>query len=739
MKIRKLAKFSASFAIAFLPVLLFSCGYFSAIIPKSTKIISNLEQENEKINQPKQEIKKEIKPENTEIISSPKAKNQQFSPNFSGQGEKNDKLILPDLSIPTEKSAKPMVSVEPKAAVEIKKTEEKIKDKSPEKPIEKKKEEIIKPVEKPTPPVPVIPVLPTKPAKRIIFPPKEKESLKPENIDKKILILPKNEQKPSIFDNQSENRTKKIIKTQGKPINLQANLPSNLNKVDPNIFDETKFLAINRNSINSFNPSKLSDVVETKVQDINFKWDKLKNLYQNFIINAKNGIKQENDKMFLGQKNEGLNIYLLDKLNANQISYQNPARFLYNSYYNPRFSNKHYKLKYFGFKSLDYSDQRYRITFQRNVRFSVGTAVLLDSYNGESVFLTNRHVLYVGGEPFWKKSAFPFMRFYYNNKANTVYPLGYSGILSLLWIKNEYEKKIAEIKKKNIYNVKTQIRISNPDIKTMQKFSQDFYSKFFRLAKDFNNHNKDLGIFYFNEQKFTKEIEDLLAFYKQNQKWFMRSFRLSSGETFDDLIKKFTDQFNVFKEFWQEMAKLPPLEINDRVWKEGEIDYTTKLGSFWPNMVFAKNIFKGVVIRNGEPMFFATNGPGASGSGIFDANGKLVFLNQLIMLDKNQKNFYYDQNNLTSHVTSGILFRTKYLNLVDEIKKFYYNKKVKEVKTTEKTASSDVKSKIEESKKQTKDQVAIIIEKLESKIKSIENMLKFKNFPNSSSTQIQSK
>ncbi|MEG7280485.1 hypothetical protein V6B68_03415 [Mesomycoplasma ovipneumoniae str. Black Butte] len=86
-------------------------------------------------------------------------------------------------------------------------------------------------------------------------------------------------------------------------------------------------------------------------------------------------------------------------------------------------------------------------------------------------------------------------------------------------------------------------------------------------------------------------------------------------------------------------------------------------------------MFKGVYIKNGAPSFFVTNGPGASGSGVYNTNGELIFLNQLIILAKDQKKLYYDQNNLTSHLTTGILLRNDKIDLVSEIKKFYYDKK----------------------------------------------------------------
>ncbi|WP_276240873.1 hypothetical protein [Mesomycoplasma dispar] len=39
------------------------------------------------------------------------------------------------------------------------------------------------------------------------------------------------------------------------------------------------------------------------------------------------------------------------------------------------------------------------------------------------------------------------------------------------------------------------------------------------------------------------------------------------------------------------MSKLDPVKISEKIWKNGEIDYTTKLGLFWPGLATAKNMF----------------------------------------------------------------------------------------------------------------------------------------------------
>ncbi|MDO6826037.1 hypothetical protein Q4516_01855 [Mesomycoplasma ovipneumoniae] len=397
--------------------------------------------------------------------------------------------------------------------------------------------------------------------------------------------------------------------------------------------------------------------------------------YEAFALKS-NVIKQENDDHFLGEKNENLNIYWLDKINTGSLSQNEDARKTFFGYFNPRFRKNNFKPDYFGFRSVDYSDQRYKDIFQRNVRFSTGTAILLDSHEGESVFLTNRHVLYVEKRPFWELMAYPFMRFYFNDNVNTVDSLASSGMLSLFWIKTDYDRQIEQLKKrKNRFPGNNSIYIKSPNRWELSQFSTNLHKRYFREEKKFNNFGKDIGIFYFNHAKFREDIKGIFDFYQQHKRWLLSSFRYSNGKTVEDDINRFTKQFERFSNFWNHVQQFEPLKISEKSWKNGEIDYTTKIGGFWPGSAFSKNMFKGVYIKNGAPSFFVTNGPGASGSGVYNTNGELIFINQLITLAKNQKKLYYDQNNLTSHMTTGILFRNDKIDLVSEIKKFYYNKK----------------------------------------------------------------
>ncbi|ENX50768.1 hypothetical protein MFC_01290 [Mesomycoplasma flocculare ATCC 27716] len=478
------------------------------------------------------------------------------------------------------------------------------------------------------------------------------------------------------------NSEKQNLQDQGKTNSLEnqskdsrENSENNVPATSADSLSDEEFRAANQRSL-KINISGLSELdPNAKVQDIGFQHtfpsNKGQNSFEPFKIETHTGIKKENDTVFLGQKNEGLNIYLLDRLSKDNIKTNSQVKHSFNSYFNPDFT-KGVQPKYFGFKSLDYDDTRYLQAYQRNIRFAPGTAILLDSKEDESVFLTNAHVLYTNGIlPFWEKMTYPFMRFYYNNKVNDLGTLEYSGILSLFLLKQAYDKNQAS-------------HVDLQDPYKRQQSSNKLYKRYFRLARNFNNQRKDLGIFYFNHSNFSHDVEAVLEFYDKNRESLLTTFPFLNSESIDKRILEFKSQFKIFQQFWEHAKKFPPLKIAERIWKDDEVDFTTKIAGFWPQAAFAKNMFKGVWIDHGAPLFFATNGHGASGGGIFNTNGELVFINQSIALGKDQQKLYYDQYNLTSHLTFGILFRDGKSDLVNEIKKFYYKNQEKATADAEK-------------------------------------------------------
>ncbi|WP_240536602.1 serine protease [Mesomycoplasma hyopneumoniae] len=443
-----------------------------------------------------------------------------------------------------------------------------------------------------------------------------------------------------------------------------------------NLQDEDEFRKINQKSQNEFKVDQLSSPDQKVVQKVGFdsSFGNFPSIYQSFYLGSPDGIKQENKNMFLGQKNEDLNIYLFDKIKKENVTNNDLAKIAYHSYYNEDFRQRYFPLNYIGFKSLDYTDQRYLQTFQRNIRFSPGTAILLDNKDGESLFLTNAHVLYYKGRPFWERMGYPFMRFYYNDKVNDLSSLGFSGLLSLFWIKSEYDRTVHELQTKGNFTEgeKRNIPIRDASQEQIINFSINLHNRWFRLAQGFNNYGRDMGMFYFNHGLFRQDINDVLAFYDRHKESLISTFRFANGATIDSPILFFKEQFKTFEEFWDYAKTFSPLKINGRIWKDGDIDYSTKIAGFWPQLAFSKNIFKGVYVVNGMPRFFTANGPGASGSGVFNENGELVFMNQMIVLSDNQKKLYYDQNNLSSQLTIGILFRDGKVDLASEIIRFYY-------------------------------------------------------------------
>lgn len=109
-------------------------------------------------------------------------------------------------------------------------------------------------------------------------------------------------------------------------------------------------------------------------------------MFKLFKITSKNAILRENEHSFLGQRNENLNVYLLDKLNLNRVEKSSPVCSVVTSYFNKNFRKNYYKLKDFGFRSMDYSDNKYKNIFQRNIRFSLRTSILLDTNGEEALF-----------------------------------------------------------------------------------------------------------------------------------------------------------------------------------------------------------------------------------------------------------------------------------------------------------------------------------------------------------------
>lgn len=438
-------------------------------------------------------------------------------------------------------------------------------------------------------------------------------------------------------------------------------------KLDP----KKDFDKINERSLNDFKPNLLSDA-EATTQNVHFSsW------YRKFTLDNSSGvIKSENDSMFLGAQNNNLNIYLLDKINKSLGN--NGVSAIKNSYLNPDSWRSILDLKYVGFKSEPYEDKQYENIYQRNVRFPTGTGILLDSSDREALFLTNFHVLNLGAH-FWNsmntittspdgklyyinKSLGTFLRWYDNGKINTLNNI----TLIKLW-----QQKYAYDKKKNNPS------IENVSIAEITKYLQNLYDRYFEVA-GFNTHGQDVAAFYFKYSNFISDVKQLLNFYDETKTHW--HFTLESQRVeWEKSMTELNEQFKAFESFWKKISKFKPLKFSNRQWRPDDIDYTAKIGLFYPGDANAKNFFKGVQFKYDSknvprPFFLATNGPGASGSGVYNLDGSLAFINSDIILDNDKdvtNQLYYDQNNMSSYLSRGVAFVTSQYNLIPDIEALY--------------------------------------------------------------------
>ncbi|WP_369122332.1 Mhp366/Mhp367 family surface (lipo)protein [Mesomycoplasma flocculare] len=499
----------------------------------------------------------------------------------------------------------------------------------------------------------------------------------------------KNENKLGLNENPKTNQTKKNdqkteLNSQNKEDKKTTKndfpLETASNSAKKSSLDFTK---ANQNSL-KINTDSLSQVSQTDFKKFSpSQTDKNSlnpipptyNKYQ--LENWGNIIKKENENTFLGQESENLNIYVLKNIAPNLVSdikaRENPY-----TYFNLSWGggSSFYKLPWFGFKSDLLENVKYANIFTRNIRFGAGTAVFLNANSEKAAFLTNKHVIGDSHITFWKlmnkkdqndqinPRYIKFMRYYDDSKIKELD----NRILFKLWEIKWYDDKHFPY---------------NPawgKIDELDKYMENLYDNYFEENKDFKNNNLDIAVFYFNYAKFIKNIEDLIKHFKDKGQEFLNSFELPTGETLDNFISS----FNEFKKYWEKISKFDKLKISDKIWELDNFDYTTKIGLFWAQNFISKNIFKGVYFtpdpqdpKNPQnsavitPKFFAANGLGASGSGIFNADGSLAFLNKAILGVSSIGPYFYDQFGLTSHMSSGVTLRTKDYNLVDEIYKTY--------------------------------------------------------------------
>ncbi|WP_341508317.1 Mhp366/Mhp367 family surface (lipo)protein [Mesomycoplasma ovipneumoniae] len=456
-------------------------------------------------------------------------------------------------------------------------------------------------------------------------------------------------------------------KTTDTEVKIEDENDSESDEQNQPIFD---FVQVNIKSFRNFRPDLLSDLKEDDFKAPN---NQVSNYSRYLLRNWQNVVKKENQNTFLGQKNNNLKVYLIDKMDPNLVGNINVKQNHF-AYFNRPALGNYYNLPWFGFNSDSLEQKRFSNIFTRNMRFATGTAVLLNTNSEKAAFLTNAHVIHSlrnSKIPFWKlmnkkvgqnelnPKLTKFLQYYDDFKIKELD----NRILFRLF---EQEEKI----KNGVPNLPFSFQ-SNPKI---NQYMEDLYQNYFELA-EWDNYGFDIAVFYFNYSKFISDVDKLIKFFSEHQQNFINStFWLQNGK-FQNFVKDFTE----FKKYWQKISKFPPLKISDRVWDDGDFDYTTKIGMFWADNLFSKNVFKGINFRRdaNDPRlvaanFFATNGPGASGSGIFNADGSLAFINRSILtVNGNVHSLFYDQFGLTSHLTSGIALRARNYNLVERILKLY--------------------------------------------------------------------
>ncbi|WP_215743534.1 hypothetical protein [Mesomycoplasma hyorhinis] len=218
--------------------------------------------------------------------------------------------------------------------------------------------------------------------------------------------------------------------------------------------------------------------------------------------------------------------------------------------------------------------------------------------------------------------------------------------------------------------------------------TQSWLPKFFDMSGSLN------GIIQTKEGKRSKNYFTSSQSIKSNNEnnYNITKTKLVLSAKGKEQIKNEIENFNIFKQYWDHMSKLNSVKIDDKIWKENEFDDSLKIGLFWPKKVAFKNAFKGIKISS-VPIFgkdekylnvfyYANNGHGASGAGIFNRDGSLAFINSFGFLfegkdpqtNKPISNLFYLDSNLNTFLSGGVVLHTERYNLVDEIYKFYFKK-----------------------------------------------------------------
>ncbi|WP_069096752.1 Mhp366/Mhp367 family surface (lipo)protein [Mesomycoplasma ovipneumoniae] len=416
--------------------------------------------------------------------------------------------------------------------------------------------------------------------------------------------------------------------------------------------------------------------------------------YERFNFNTENNfVTKESDENFLGPKNNNLLIYdlnypLVDNLIEENNTFKSNILNQKFTIFDSKARNQIFKLDKIGAYAQPLNSKEYDWIYQKNVKFKTGTAAILDSNNEKTLLITNNHVLrplesYKYNDEnfeiktqkirFWNTLGGNFLEWYQDGK---IYILDRDNIALLFYVKEIYEKKI------DTFN---QVKIL--------EFLINFYNDYFEIPSDFDNQKFDVGIFYFKYKKFIDSLKELAKFYKDNKSDILAKIQQNQtipdansakNNSIESRFENFLATYQNFIDFWEKMVKEKPVQISEKVWKKGDSTYDFNVGLFWPKSKPMKNNFKGVYASDPQQnfsrlslYFYTNNGPGASGSGVFNEKGELQFINGFGLInnfyDNNsriEKN-YYDKLNTNISLSGGIPLVTEDFNLTKLIKEFY--------------------------------------------------------------------
>ncbi|AHH45258.1 Mhp366/Mhp367 family surface (lipo)protein [Mesomycoplasma bovoculi] len=425
-----------------------------------------------------------------------------------------------------------------------------------------------------------------------------------------------------------------------------------------------------------------------------------------------NFVGKENDKYYLGKSNDGLYVYNLNEPNIENhiLADKQTKDKILNQEFNI-FDKKNrpfiYNLDQIGVytQKINSVDLRNENIFKRNIRIANGTATILDASAEKTLLITNKHVLKTGIKDdnkqvnFWNIPQSDIFKWYDNGKIHTI---EYDDLGILFYVKQTIEKNLSEIKNHDL-------KAENKDVQTENQinFLKNFLNPYFEVETKFDNKNVDVALFYFKHKKFIEDIKNLADFFSKSPEMNQATIKFSNQDVIDKIKDKFLSNYQNFISFWKSVAQAKSVVISDKLWKIGDSDYDKMVSLFWPKGTPIKNIFKGVYASTIQAntksvalFFYTTNGPGASGSGVFNAKGELQFLNAFGLLagkktsppvkdnivskpGKSKKTEaddeveFYDNLNTYIAISGGVPFVTEKYNLKKEIEKFYPSKQLK--------------------------------------------------------------